>query len=209
VTSAQEALEGLIAGNRRFVADAHERSVVTTAARRAQLVGGQSPRAVILGCADSRVPSEIVFDQGLGDLFVTRVAGNIAAPSQVGSIEYAVEQLGTRLVVVLGHSNCGAVQATIDALEQRHGSGSSNLDLIVDHIRPAVQAVLEQRADLPARELMQLAVRANVTIAANQLRQHAALLQPHLASAELLIVGAQYSLETGAVEFFDGVPETH
>ena len=116
--SGREALKRLREGNKRFASDTMSRETVPNHARRADLVSGQEPFAIILGCSDSRVPAEIVFDQGLGDLFVIRVAGNIVAPSQVGSVEFAATRFGTRLVVVLGHSQCGAIVATLEELQR-------------------------------------------------------------------------------------------
>ena len=176
--------------------------------RREAVAAGQEPFAVVLGCSDSRVPAEIVFDQGLGDLFVIRVAGNIVAPSLVGSVEFAAETFGTRLVVVLGHSSCGAVQATVDALERPAGGGSPNLRSIVDRIRPAVAPLFETELRHVRDALVRRAVRANVRASAHHLRHGSELLERLIARDGLLVVGAEYSLETGVVEFFDGVPES-
>jgi len=170
-------------------------------------VTGQRPFAIILGCSDSRVPAEIVFDQGLGDLFVIRVAGNIVAPSQIGSVEFAAERFGTRLVVVLGHSQCGAVLATLEELQRPRESQSRNLRSIVDRIRPSVEGLLvtELRSDLDA--LVSTAVRANVRASANQLRHSSEVLERLIEDDGLIVVGAEYSLETGLVDVFDGAPE--
>lgn len=205
--SAQEALERLREGNHRFVFDVRSSDTLTSQTRRRELAAGQEPFAIILGCSDSRVPAEIVFDQGLGDLFVIRVAGNIAAPSQIGSIEFAVERYGTRLVLVLGHSKCGAILATLEDLEQRSQGQSGNLRSIVDQIRPSVEALLgtELRHDPDA--LVRRAIRANVCRSANHLRHGSEVLEQLIQKDGLLVVGAEYSLETGVVEFFDGVPE--
>ena len=204
--SAQEALHRLQEGNRRFLSDAPGRGTLTDQARRIELVGGQEPFAIILGCSDSRVPAEIIFDQGLGDLFVIRVAGNIIAPSLVGSIEFAAERFGTPLVVVLGHSSCGAVLATLDELERPTESRSPNLRSIVDRVRPSVETLLEIEPR-PSREaLVQHAVRANIRSSANHLRHGSQILEDLIQSNGLLVVGAEYSLETGVVDFFDGVP---
>ena len=140
--SAADALERLIDGNRRFVAGLRSHDTLSGPARRNELTGGQEPFAIILGCSDSRVPAEIVFDQGLGDLFVVRVAGNIVAASQVGSVEFAAAKFGTRLVVVLGHSQCGAVLSTLEQLQQPVANQSRNLRSIVDRVRPSVEALL-------------------------------------------------------------------
>lgn len=200
--SAQEALQRLKDGNARFVADRSSPDTIDSKHRHA-LIEGQEPFAVVLGCSDSRVPVEIVFDQGFGDLFVIRVAGNIVAPSQIGSVEFAVQQLGTPLVVVLGHSRCGAIKATLDALRAPEPQGSRNLLSIVERVRPAVEGLMD--ADLPPERLMQQAVRANVRAAANQLRHSSAVLEPLVQSGKVQVVGAEYALETGKVEFFDGL----
>ena len=202
-----EALQRLREGNARFVA--HVRSAETLARQllRAELAHGQQPFAVMLGCADSRVPAELVFDQGLGDLFVIRVAGNIVAPSQIGSVEFAVERFGTQLVVVLGHTFCGAVDAALDAVL---GGGSapvsSNLNSIVNRIRPALEGWVPREAERGKAALMRDAVRANVRASAHQLRHGSQLLESRVLSGRLSIVGAEYDLATGRVDFFEGVP---
>jgi carbonic anhydrase len=204
--SAHEALQRLREGNRRFVADDLGPTTVTSQARRRELVAGQAPFAIVLGCSDSRAPAEIVFDQGLGDLFVIRVAGNVVAPSQIGSIEFAAERFGSRLVVVLGHSLCGAVAATLEELERPTEMRSPHLRSIVDRIRPAVETLLEDGARHAPDELARRAIRANIRASANQLRHGSLLLEQLVQQDGLLIVGAEYSLETGLVDFFDGVP---
>jgi carbonic anhydrase len=203
---AREALGRLRDGNRRFVDG--EADPVSHLARRAALVAGQEPLAIVLGCSDSRVPAEIVFDQGLGDLFVIRVAGNVVAPSQIGSVEFAAERFGTRLVVVLGHSQCGAVTATLEEV-RRAGAGerpSRNLGSIVNRIRPSVESLLAAGLGGDAEELLRAAVRANVRAAANQLRHGSELIERLCEADGLLIVGAEYSLESGVVDVFDGAP---
>ncbi len=201
--SAHEALAALRQGNRRFVArmDGHEGLV--NQPRREDLAQSHQPFAIVLGCSDARVPAEIVFDHGLGDLFVIRVAGNIVAPSQVGSVEFAASRFGTPLVVVLGHSECGAILATLEELRQPAESQSRNLRSIVDRVRPSVEPLLktELKHDLPA--LVQHAVRANVRISVNHLRHGSEVLEGLIRDGRLLVVGAEYSLETGVVEFFD------
>lgn len=204
--SAHEALERLREGNRRFVSGNRRGSEPAPGSRRRELVAGQAPLAIVLGCADSRVPAEIVFDQGLGDLFVIRVAGNIVAPSLVGSVEFAAERFGTQLVVVLGHTQCGAVQATLEDLERPAENRSPNLRSIVDRIRPAVAPLLESGSAGDHNDLMHHAVRANIRASANQLRHGSSILERLVAEEKLLVVGAEYSLETGDVAFFDGVP---
>ena len=205
--SAKEALERLREGNRRFVSGKLNRDATEGHERRTELATGQEPFAIILGCSDSRVPAELVFDQGLGDLFVIRVAGNIVAPSQVGSVEFGAARFGTRLVVVLGHTQCGAIQATIEELQQTAENRSINLSSIVDRVRPSVEGLMKTnlRHDLPA--LTRQAERANVSASANHLRHGSQILESLIRSNGLLVVGAEYSLETGVVEFFDGVDE--
>jgi carbonic anhydrase len=202
---AQDALALLRDGNRRFVADVRSHDALASHARRIELAAGQAPFAAILGCSDSRVPVEIVFDQGLGDLFVIRVAGNIVAPSQIGSVEFAAEQFGTRLVVVLGHSRCGAIEATLQQLQRPKENQSRNLHAIVDLVRPSVEGLLatELRHDLPA--LLQRAVRANISASVNHLRRGSEIIEQLIREDGLLVVGAEYCLETGVVDFFDGV----
>lgn len=198
-----EALERLRLGNRRFAAGGRSLERVAGEALRLDLVGGQAPFAIVLGCSDSRVPTEIVFDQGLGDLFVIRVAGNIVAPSQVGSVEFAAGQFGTPLVVVLGHSRCGAVQATLEELRQPSESQSPNLRSIVERVRPAVEPLLSTRLIDDPSALERAAVRANVRASVAQLRRGSELLEQLVERGNLLIVGAEYALETGVVDFFD------
>ena len=204
--SAQEALDRLQEGNRRFVA-AGAGGGLTDGARRNQLVTGQQPFAIIIGCSDSRVPAEIVFDQGLGDLFVIRVAGNIVAPSQVGSVEFAAEQFGTRLVVVLGHTQCGAVTATLNEIDRPADAQSPNLRSIVNRIRPAIEPVINTNPRLTGDQLLHEAVRANVRYTAEQLKHGSAIIEQLIERDNLLIVGAEYSLETGVVDFFHDVPK--
>ena len=198
--SAREALERLRLGNERFVSE--ERSLEALSARRRELAADQRPFAIILGCSDSRVPAELVFDQGLGDLFVIRVAGNIVAPSQVGSVEFAADRFGTTLVVVLGHSRCGAILATIDELRNR-GNHSPNIQSIVTRIRPAIESVVQANEGADEDRLLEEAVRANVRASADHLRHDSELLQQLIRTGGLLVVGAEYSLETGVVDFFD------
>lgn len=200
---ALEALERLREGNRRFVADIKNLNSMPSHARRMELTTGQEPFAIILGCSDSRVPAELVFDQGLGDLFVIRVAGNIVAPSQVGSVEFAAGQFGTRLVVVLGHTNCGAISATLQELRRPTENQSRNLRSIVDRVRPSVETLLETGLHTDEHALMHQAVRANIRASANQLRHGSEILENLIEKDGLMVVGAEYSLETGLVEFFD------
>jgi carbonic anhydrase len=204
---AQEALERLRLGNRRFASGTRSLDSLASQAHQPELANGQAPFAIILGCADSRVPAEIVFDQGLGDLFVIRVAGNIVAPSQVGSVEFAAAQYGTRLVVVLGHSQCGAILATLEELKRPTERQSRNLRSIVDRVRPSVEPLLAERGHDPDA-LVRDAVRANVRVSANQLRHGSEVLEELIDREGLKVIGAEYSLETGVVDFFDGVSTT-
>ena len=198
---ATEALERLRAGNARFVSGGQLMESLANPELRGELTSGQEPFAIILGCSDSRVPAEIIFDFSLGHLFVIRVAGNIVAPSQIGSIEFAAEQFGTRLVVVMGHENCGAVAATLDELNRPTESRSPNLSAIVDRIRPAVEPLTASGAEGAA--LLKQAVRANVRASVNQLQHGSEILKNQIRDDGLLVVGAEYSLKTGAVDFFD------
>jgi carbonic anhydrase len=206
--SAIEALQRLREGNRRFVTSQANGHMDATPARRAALVDGQEPFAIILGCSDSRVPAELVFDQGLGDLFVIRVAGNIVAPSQVGSVEFAASRYGTRLVVVMGHTQCGAVIATLDELQGRASPETRNLRSIVDRVRPSVQTVLASSPTDDLNTLLRASVRANVRASASHLRHGSSLLEQLIQENGLVVVGAEYSLETGDVDFFEGVPSS-
>jgi len=201
--SAQEALERLRAGNRRFVAQAGG-APTNTPARRFELPTHSQPFATILGCSDARVPAEIVFDQGLGDLFVIRVAGNIVSPSQIGSVEFAASRFGTRLVVVLGHSQCGAVSATIEELQRPAENQSPNLRSIVDRVRPAVEGLLSTELTRDPQALYRLAVRANISVSVSHLRYSSDVLEKLIYQHGLVVVGAQYSVESGVVEFFEG-----
>ena len=204
MVSALDGLNRLRDGNRRFAANqpAHGEDAES---RREELTRGQEPFAIVLGCSDSRVPAEIIFDQGLGDLFVIRVAGNIVAPSQIGSVEFAATRFGTRLVVVLGHSQCGAIEETVDQLRSPAEENSRNIGAIVNFVRPSVEAVMDSSLDLG--ELTARAVRENVRTSAEQMRHGSEIIERLERDEGLVIVGAEYSLETGLVDFFDGVPQ--
>ena len=203
VIHARDALDRLREGNRRFAAGETATPSLSNAARRVALVAGQEPFAIILGCSDSRVPAELVFDQGFGDLFVIRVAGNVVAPSQVGSVEFAASRYGTRLVVVMGHSQCGAVMATLEELQGSRTSQSKNLRSIVDRVRPSIEALIAVRPAVDPDTLLHEAVRANVRASVDHLRHGSELLERLVRETGLLIVGAEYSLETGIVDFFE------
>lgn len=201
--SAREALTRLREGNRRFVSGVRSLDALLSHTRRAALALEHQPFAIVLGCSDSRVPAELIFDQGLGDLFVIRVAGNIVAPSQVGSVEFAAARFGTPLVVVLGHSQCGAILATLEEVRSRTNH-SPNVRSIVDRIRPSVETLLATEVECDEDRLVQEAVRANVRASADHLRHGSALLEQLIQDRRLVVVGAEYSLQTGEVEFFDG-----
>lgn len=205
--SAAEALERLREGNRRFASNVRSLEALLSHVKRSELVAGQRPFAIILGCSDSRVPAELIFDQGLGDLFVIRVAGNVVAPSQIGSVEFAATRFGTRLVVVLGHTGCGAVEATVDALTNPELPQSRNLSSIVDRIRPAVASLLETELRHDRAALLRAAVRANVRASVNQLRNSSEIIERLIAGNGLRVIGADYSLETGVVDFFEGTAD--
>jgi carbonic anhydrase len=207
MVSAREALSRLRAGNLRFASNVRGVDAFLSHTRRADLATRQQPYAIILGCSDSRVPAELVFDQGLGDLFVIRVAGNIVAPSQVGSVEFAAARFGTRLVMVLGHSQCGAVLATLEELRRPTENQSRNLRAIVDRVRPAVEGLLAADPGRDENALVEQAVRANIRASANHLRHGSELLEQLIRDDGLVVVGAEYSLETGVVDVFDGAPE--
>lgn len=192
-------------GNRRFVAGNFGAESLARRAHQAGMSDGQSPFAIILACSDSRVPVELVFDQGFGDLFVIRVAGNVVAPSQIGSIEYAASQFGTRLVVVLGHSNCGAVVATLKELSLQQTHRSPNLRAIVDRIRPALEPMMARHEEDDEDTLVGAAVRANILASVERLSHGSLILEKLVDQGELAVVGAEYSIETGKVDFFDGL----
>lgn len=202
---AMEGLERLREGNLRFVSGQQQLDHRICETRRAELAEGQRPFAVVLGCSDSRVPVEMIFDQGVGALFVIRVAGNIVAPSLIGSVEFAAEQFGIRLVVVLGHTRCGAIAATLDQLQRPTERQSANLHSIVDRIRPSVEGLLASDLKHDAAALAEAAVRSNVRYSTEQLRHGSVLLEERIERGDLLVVGAEYSLETGLVDFFHGV----
>lgn len=204
--SAREGLALLREGNQRFVSEIPSRDAVERRARRLELATGQEPFAAILGCSDSRVPVEIIFDQGLGDLFVIRVAGNIVAPSLIGSVEFAAEQFGSRLVVVLGHSRCGAIEGTIEQLQRPVENQSRNLSSIVDFIRPGIVGLLSTDLKNNHDALVREACRANVRASVNHLRHGSEVIENLIQKDGLMVVGAEYSLETGVVDFFENVP---
>lgn len=201
--SAQQALQQLREGNRRFVSDDSSHSKLTHRTSRDEMVAGQAPFAIVLGCSDSRVPTEIIFDQGLGDLFVIRVAGNIVEPSQLGSVEFAAERFGTQLVVVMGHSQCSAVLTAIEELERPADSRSPNLAAIVDFVRPSVQGLLQSENQQSPDDLLRQAIRENIRNSVSHLRLRSNILRRLIRKNGLTIVGAEYSIATGVVCFFE------
>lgn len=196
-----KALQKLIEGNKRYIEGTADGAELTITTRRQDITDGQNPFAVILGCSDSRVPAELVFNRGLGDLFVIRVAGNIVAPSQIGSVEFACQHFGTQLVVVLGHSHCGAINATVDALTGESGSLSPNVASIVDLVTPAVHPIVMSEQYTDKDELIHEAMRANVKQSVNELQMRSSILRDMVNKDQIRIIGAEYSLETGVVDF--------
>lgn len=205
MNDAQVALKQLKDGNLRYLNSYQDKSIKSSPELRNELAAGQNPFAIILGCSDSRVPAELVFDQGLGDLFVIRVAGNIVAPSQIASVEFAVANFGTPLVVVLGHSQCGAVKATIDLFKnpKPFEEKDTNLNSIVNRISPCIADVLEQKAVTCEHDLLEKAIRANVISSVKKLVEGSSILQKALDDKQVAIIGAEYSLETGEVSFIE------
>ncbi|MBP6114029.1 MAG: carbonic anhydrase [Acinetobacter sp.] len=201
--TAEEVLERLKNGNQRFVQGQTNHQRLLSHQERAQMAETQEPFAIILGCSDSRVPAEMVFDQGLGDLFVIRVAGNIVAPSQVGSVEFAVDSFACPVVVVLGHTHCGAIESTIEVLANPDQPPSANLMSIVNRVRPSVEILMQTELKDDLKKLSCHAVRSNVFASVNQLRHGSAVLESFISKGKLKVVGAEYSLETGEVTFFD------
>jgi len=200
---ADTALARLKDGNRRFVARIHDSGETTSLAAQWQQSMSHQPFAIVLGCSDARVPAELVFDQGFGELFVIRVAGNVVSPSQIGSVEFAASSFGIRLVVVLGHTHCGAIQATLDQLQKPPSAQSRNLQAIVDRVRPSVEGLLHTELRHDHEALVRHAVRANIGVSVSHLRYSSDVLEQLIREEGLRVVGAEYSLETGAVEFFD------
>jgi carbonic anhydrase len=198
------ALRRLVDGNQRF-RDGTGGASTERGFDAARASAGQRPFAIVLGCSDSRTPVEIVFDQGFGDLFVVRVAGNIVAPSIVGSIEFAASQFGTRLVVVMGHTGCGAVAATLQALVTGLGPESKNLRAIIDRITPHVEPIASHAGGAGGigEGTMRDAIRANVRASVHHLRHGSQILEELVLKSRVSIVGAEYDLETGHVQFHD------
>jgi carbonic anhydrase len=199
--SSQDAMTRLVDGNRRYVQNVRSVDAMLSHSRRDLVV--QSPFAIILGCSDSRAPAEMVFDQGLGDLFIIRVAGNIVAPSQVGSVEFAAERLGARLVVVMGHTSCGVIDATIEAVTGQSGAGSRNLMSIVDRVRPVIEPLVGTELARDPVRLRREAMRANVRASVNHLRHGSECIERLADRGGLKVVGAELDLATGEVHFLE------
>jgi carbonic anhydrase len=203
--SAREALARLVQGNQRYRNNV--RSVDALLSHSQRNTASQRPFAIILGCSDSRAPAEVVFDQGLGDLFVIRVAGNIVAPSQVGSVEFAAEHFGTRLVVVMGHTSCGAIDAAVEAVMRKEGPKSRNLMSIVDRVRPSVEPLVATELAKDPVRLRREAMRANVRHSVSHLRHGSEIIEGLAHREGLMVVGGELDLTTGEVIFFDGIPD--
>ena len=199
--NADKALKQLKDGNSRYIEAEINGAKIDRSVVQHEVILKQKPYAIILGCSDSRVPAEVIFDQGVGDLFIVRIAGNIVAPSQIGSIEFACQQFGTQLVVVLGHTGCGAISATIGSLLGDPGEISPNLAAIVDRISPAVQPIISDGDDRD--DILNKAIRANINYSAQQLESGSEILRDLVKQKKLTIVGAEYSIESGRVEFLD------
>jgi carbonic anhydrase len=203
----QDALNRLREGNRRFIANVRGIDALLSQQRRAELADQQQPFAIVLGCSDSRAPAEIVYDQGLGDLFVIRVAGNIVAPSQIASVEFAAVRFGIPLVVVMGHTRCGAIEATLEAISRPQDESLHPLRSIVDRVRPAIEPLTFTDLVRDPTALRRQCMRANVRAASNHLRHGSPAIEDAVLKGGLTVVGAEYDLESGVVDFFEGVPQ--
>lgn len=202
------ALARLQEGNRRFIANVRGIDALLSQQRRAELVARQQPFAIFLGCSDSRAPAEILFDQGLGDLFVIRIAGNIVAPSGIASVEFAAQRFGIPLAVVMGHTGCGAIEATLESISRPNDESLNNLRSIVDRVKPAIEPLTRTELARDPQALRRECVRANVRAGASQLRYGSPVLERLVLGGRLAVVGAEYDLESGMVDFFDGVPKS-
>lgn len=201
---AAEAFKRLKAGNERFVNNVRSVTSLISQREREQLANTtQRPFAIVLCCSDSRAPAEQIFDQGLGDIFVVRVAGNIVAPSLVGSVEFAAATFGSQLVVVMGHSNCGAIKATLETAQQGKRAPSENIQDIIQRILPHVEGIVSK--DAPMERMIPEATRANINASVSQLKHGSRILEDLVQKKQLTIIGAEYCLSTGKVEFFEEV----
>jgi len=202
------ALARLQEGNRRFIANVRGIDALLSQQRRAELVERQQPFAIVLGCSDSRAPAELIFDQGLGDLFVIRIAGNIVAPSGIASVEFAAERFGIPLVVLMGHTGCGAIEATLESINRPNDPALLSLRSIVDRVRPAIEPLTMTDLARDPAGLRRQCVRANVRVGASHLRHGSPGLERMVLEQRVTVVGAEYDLESGQVDFFDGVPDS-
>tara|TARA_A100001037_G_scaffold161762_1_gene145593 strand:+ start:641 stop:1309 length:669 start_codon:yes stop_codon:yes gene_type:complete len=203
---AKRAFEELVSGNTRF-ASGDPSMLRSRFAAMPNMDMQQRPHTVVVGCADSRVPPELIFDQGIGDLFVIRVAGNVVGPTQLGSIEFAVSHFGPRLVVVLGHSDCGAVLATMEQVVSKKRNYSVQLSSIINEIAPAISSLQEVHDEEGTALPVVDAVRSNIRMAIDNIRSVSEILRPMISSGEVVVVGGYYSLKRGVVDFFEGLPE--
>lgn len=192
VTTPDQALQRLIEGNQRYVAN-KTITLNESASRRAEVAQGQHPFATIFSCVDSRVPPELVFDRGLGDLFVIRTAGQVTDKAVLGSLEFAVAELHIPVMMVLGHEKCGAVKATVEAVE-KNAHAEADIEWLVERIRPAVE-----KSKGEAGDAIENAVKANVALTVERLKA-SPILSEAVAAGKLKIVGARYDLDTGSVE---------
>lgn len=189
--NADEALKTLLEGNKRYVSG-HAKGPNRSSARRAELARAQHPIAVVVSCSDSRVPPELLFDQGFGDIFVVRTAGNIVDSIELGSIEYAVDHLGTKLIIVLGHERCGAVTAALQG-----GEAPGNIKSVVDAIKPAIEKGKARHSG--HGEVLDTCIISNVKDVAQKIRTTAPILSEKVEDGMLKVVGAYYDLDSGAV----------
>lgn len=199
----KDALRELHAGNKRFVAHLHNETPTDNHNRQHELIINQRPIAIIVGCSDARVPPELIFDQGMGDLFVIRVAGNIITPAQLESIEFAALAFGPRLVVVLGHTCCGAVQATVNALIDPSTNPDGMYPTVVEHVRPSAQAAIDA-GGASTDEIVDHATHHNVRRSIETITTKSRALKKLMLVEGMLVVGAKYRIEDGAVEFLEG-----
>ncbi len=195
IASCTEAKQLLFDGNKRFM-EAKQANIDTGSTKREALLKGQKPFAVIISCSDSRVPPELIFDQGLGDLFVIRNAGNIIDAVSLGSVEYAVEHLKTPLIVVMGHQSCGAVTATVEG-----GEAPGSISAIVEKIAPSVEKA-KQAGDVFKEELIEKSIRENVKTTIAEIEK-SPIVEHALKKGELTILGAEYHLNSGEVEWLN------
>ncbi len=194
--SAADAWRDLLQGNQRFIAG--ERAVMDFPNKRVELIAGQHPFAAIISCSDSRVPPELLFDQGLGDLFIIRVAGNVAGPIELGSIEYSIEHLHTPLLIVLGHQSCGAVDAAVQ------GPAGGNIQSILNEIKPAVETAKKTHRTV---NLVEDSVDENVKLVIKNILKRSPVTEEYVKEGKLTIIGAKYFFDTGKIEVIEVVDD--